>query len=208
MLLAVIAVVAGPGAAPARASNGLVAPARCVSDYLEAVAAAAPPRPRGVPPPPTSTGAGPRWTRARSYLAPRAAASLETAHAPRPLAPWSTLGRDGAFLGYELLAVRRAPLGAAVVVARVRTARSPDAAPTVTVCAYLVGPVGRLWRIADERCDRDFADAEVASNYDGLWDEPDRRGGGAPLVRGPLGREPDPREEGLPAEDGTGEDPE
>ncbi len=155
-----------------RNSEPLAAPVRCVGDYLEAIAAAAPPRPRRAPPPATSHGTELRWGRARAYLAPRAAAKLDVADRPQPLAPWSTLGRDGAFLGYELLAVRRAPRGAVVVVSRERTEHTLGAAPSLATCGYLVAKVGGVWRIADKRCGEDFSDDEVVSNYQGYWDEP------------------------------------
>jgi len=159
----------------ARAPETLVAPVRCVGDYLDAVAAAAPPRPRRAPPPAETKAADPRWVRVRSYLSPRAVATLNATDLPQPLAPWSALGRGGAFLGYELLAARRAPRGAVVVVSRERTERSPGTGSASSSCAYLLGKVSGTWRIADKRCGRDFSDGEVAANYQGYWDEPAAR---------------------------------
>ncbi|HTP27974.1 MAG TPA: hypothetical protein VMK12_20255 [Anaeromyxobacteraceae bacterium] len=163
-----------PRAAHARTTNEFEEPARCVSDYLEAVAVAAPPHPRAQGLPPSPTGLEPPWIRVRSFLAPRAEKKLDApAAAPQPLAPWSSLGREGAFLGYELLAVRRAPRGSVVVVAHERTARTPEAQPTVAACAYLLGKVEGKWRIADRRCGRDFSNTEVLTGYLGFWDEED-----------------------------------
>jgi len=158
---------------PARASYDLVPPVRCVGDYLEAVASAAPQRPRHARPSPAPTGAEPRWAHTREFLVPRAAAALDVQGDGRhPLAAWSALGGDGALLGYELLAARRAPRGTVVVIARERTVRAPDAAPVSAACAYLVAQVRGTWRIADKRCGRDFDDREVLSGYAGFWDEP------------------------------------
>jgi hypothetical protein len=149
---AAIAIVA-LGAPAARADGvrrrgDLAAAARCVSEYLEAVSAAAPPRAR-----PTGRAAAAeepgRWERARARLAPAALAAPDPA---APLAPWKAFARGGTFLGYELLAVRRAPRGAAVVVARERLAASPADDATERRCAYLVAPVAGAWRIADARC--------------------------------------------------------
>jgi len=160
-------------AIPARASYDLAAPVRCVGDYLDAVASAAPQRPRRARPSPAPTGAEPRWAHTREFLVPRAAAAVAAqGDKQHPLAAWSALGGDGALLGYELVAARRAPRGTVVVIARERTVRAPDAAPVTAACAYLVAQVHRTWRIADKRCGRDFADREVLSGYAGFWDEP------------------------------------
>ena len=175
----VVALVEFPWAAPARELEVLVAPVRCVGDYLEAVAAAAPPRPSRAAAA-TAQVSELRWARARSYLAPRALAGLDARAGPRPLAPWTTLGRDGAFLGYEILAARRAPRGAAVVVSRERTTRALGANPTLAACAYLVGKVSGIWRIADKRCGRDFSNGEIAAGYQGYWDDPGASDAGPP----------------------------
>jgi hypothetical protein len=163
--------MAAPALAAAQgapAANPLVSPARAVSAYLEAVAAAAPPRPRGMRPPPAPTGGEPRWARARDFLAPGPAPKLAgSAGAGRALAPWEELGRDGAFLGYELTGVRRAARGMAVVSARERTTAAPDGPVVSRRCAYLVVPVGARWLIADRRCGGDFPEAEP-----GAWADP------------------------------------
>ena len=172
MALTAIVMAALPQATPGRDQDSLLAPVRCVGDYLEAVAAAAPPRPRNAPSRPPSQASEPRWVRVRSYLAPRALAALDAADPSQPLAPWSALGREGAFVGYELLAVRRAPRGAVVVASRERIERVPGAVPVSTACTYLVAKVSGDWRIADKRCGRDFSNGEVAANYPGYWDEP------------------------------------
>lgn len=171
-LLLTLAVVAPSAAAPAREADPLLAPVRCVGDYLEALVAAAPPRPARVRVREAGAESELRWSRVRAYLAPRTATDIAETGRPPLLAPWTTLGRDGAFLGYELLAARRAPRGAAVVVSRERIERAAGGASSSAACVYLVGKVGGTWRIADKRCGRDFSNREVASNYSGYWDEP------------------------------------
>jgi hypothetical protein len=133
-----------------RRRGDLAAAARCVSEYLEAVAAAAPPRarPRRVA---AAEEAG-RWERARARLAPAALAAAGP-DAAAPLAPWKEFARGGAFLGYELLAARRAPNGAAVVVTRERVAASLADDATERRCAYVVAPIDGAWRIASARCE-------------------------------------------------------
>jgi len=175
-LVLTVAVLALARATPARGPEPLLAPVRCVGDYLEALAAAAPPRPTRAAARATNPASEARWVRLRSYLAPRTATGLDTSDRPQLLAPWTTLGRDGAFLGYELLAARRAPRGAAVVVSRERTERAPGATPSSAACVYLLGKVSGVWRIADKRCGRDFSNGEVVSNYKGYWDEPRDKG--------------------------------
>jgi hypothetical protein len=166
--LAALLVALAPAAARAAPEGGLLGPARCVSDWLEELAAAARPRPPAGRARPDADEA--RFARVRALLAPAAQAKLD--RDPRhPLAAWRALGAGGAFLGYELVRVRRAPAGAAVVVARERTARAPDASPTVSTCTYLAAPVGDAWRVVDRRCGRDFGDAEVVAQAGG-WDPP------------------------------------
>ena len=162
-----------------RRRGDLAAAARCVSEYLEAVAAAAPPRARPTGRTAAAEEAG-RWERARARLAPAALAAREPA---APLAPWTAFARGGAFLGYELLGARRAPRGAAVIVARERVVASPAADATERRCAYLVGPVAGAWRIADARCGRGYGDEEVASGWPGAWDEPSARSRPEPADR-------------------------
>ncbi|MFL5262596.1 MAG: hypothetical protein ACJ79L_09400 [Anaeromyxobacteraceae bacterium] len=148
---AIAVAVLGAGEARAdgvRRRGDLAAAARCVSEYLEAISAAAPPRARPRARAAAAEEAG-RWDRARARLAPAALAAPDPA---APLAPWKAFARGGAFLGYELLAVRRAPRGAAVIVARERLAASPADDATERRCAYLVAPVAGVWRIADARC--------------------------------------------------------
>ena len=180
-LLLTATVLALSGAAPARDSEPLLAPVRCVSDYLEALAAAAPPRPARARPREARAESELLWARLRPYLTPRTAADIEATGRPQLLAPTGTLGHDVAFLGYELLAARRAPRGAAVVVSRERTERAVGATPSSAACAYLVGKVSGVWRIADKRCGRDFSNGEVASNYAGYWDEPQASDAGQPV---------------------------
>lgn len=169
LLLWVDAAAAGP--APSVTTGAPSSPIRCVQEYLDAIVAAAPARAASARAP-DPAGADPRWAVARAHLAPRA---LElTSHRPGPLTPWVSLGRGGALVGYELMAVRRAPRGAMVVVARELTQPDRRAEPSTAACAYLVAPVNGSWRIADKRCGRDFANGEVASGYPGFWDDPGR----------------------------------
>ena len=162
---ALVAALAGPARAWPAEPNPLLGPTQCVSDYLEALAAAAPPRPRGRSASPPSTGAEARWSRVRAHLAP-------SDGGPR-LAPWAELGPEGAFLGYELVRARRAPRGAAVFTALARTIRTPGASPVTSACAYLTARMGGEWLIADRRCGGDFADAEVLAMDARGWDAPD-----------------------------------
>ncbi len=174
--LAVLLAVNVAAASESHAPAGLIAPVRCVSDYLEALASAAPAHPVGTRRLPASTGADRRWARLRSYVAPSTLAALDRAlEVPDPLAPWTALGASGAFLGYELLRARRAPRGAVVVSSIERTVRAPAANPEVVSCAYLVAPSASAWRIVEKRCGRDFADAEVLRGYQGRWNEPPPR---------------------------------
>jgi hypothetical protein len=143
-----------------------------VTDYLEAVADAAPAKPARSRPAPDPAGTSPRWGRTRAYLLPRVRAAVATPGASGALAPWATLGREGAFLGYELSWARRAPRGAVVVSSVERTLPAPTADPRFEACAYLVAPVGERWLIADKRCGKDFSDQDVVRDHAGEWEEP------------------------------------
>ncbi len=174
-LLAAAAVAATAGFAAEAADGddaGLAGPVRCVSDYLEALASAAPVRPVRSPRAPPPRADEPRWALARSHLAPPVA----IAGVPGPPAPWEELGRDGAFLGYELLGARPAARGAAVVVVRERTVRGPEVNALFAVCAYLVAPLEEGWRIVSRRCGQDrargFTEDEVRTLQAGRWTVP------------------------------------
>ena len=167
-MTAALAVAASTAWGAPAARVDLVGAARCVSAWLEAIASAAPaspdPRPRG--------GDGARWDRARALLAPAALAAASAAHFGHPLAPWKTLGRGAAFLGYELFSARCVPRGAAVVYGVERTVASPRDDAVERRCAWLAAPVAGAWRIVDARCGRDFGDDEVRTGYAGAWDDP------------------------------------
>jgi hypothetical protein len=147
-----------------------------VADYLNAITTA-----QARPAPTTSyraSVADARWTRAQGYLAPATARGLLQVVSHVGLrTSWPELGRDVALVGFELLAVRRAPLGGAVVVARERTAERASALAVSAACVYLLGPLEGIWRIVDKRCGRDFGNGEILSSYAGAWDAP---GPGAP----------------------------
>jgi hypothetical protein len=144
-----------------------------VSDFLEALADAAPPRPRGEARQADADDDGARWRRARAHLAPRSAEALAAAEGRASAwAPWRAVAPGGAFLGYELLSVRRAPRGGAVVVARERTLPPTGSSAQEATCAYVVAPVGAAWKLVDRRGGRDFSDRELATRYASAWDDP------------------------------------
>jgi hypothetical protein len=73
---------------------------------------------------------------------------------------------------FQLVAVRRAPRGAAVVtvVERLWDPSEPDLAREVS--EYLVGRVEGQWRVVDRREGATFDDAAVEAAYAGFFDAP------------------------------------
>ncbi len=169
-----------PAPAPAPPENLLQGPARCVLRYLDAI------RLSGPRPPPSRVRVAlaareQDYERARRLTAPRAleAAARATARGEdHPLAPWRDAARGTVLESFQLLAVRRAPRGAAVVTVRERWWQAAAAAAPLerSVSEYLVARVDGAWRVVDRRPGAAFADAAVASEYAGWFDEPDAAG--------------------------------
>jgi hypothetical protein len=161
-----------------RSENLLAGPARCALRYLDAVRLA-----------------GPRPTGARSGRLPapdeRAYASAKRLTAPRtleeigrwsargedhPLAPWREAARSRVLDSFQLLAVRRAPRGAAIVTVRERYwLADPDAGLERAVSEYLVARVAGEWKVVDRRAGGAFEDAALATAYGGFFDDPAER---------------------------------
>lgn len=175
LVVAAVAAAGPPGdRGPAPPDNLLRGPARCVLRYLEAVRLA-----------------GPRsqdlrrqrlavrekdYEPVRRLTAPRALEDIavHAAHGlHHPLAPWQDAARGRVLESFQLLSVRRAPRGAAVVTVRERlwdTSRADALVPVVS--EYLVARVDGDWRIVDRRPGAAFDDAGIAGGYAGWFDDP------------------------------------
>lgn len=176
LALLIAAAAAQPVPPPAPPENLLRGPARCVLRYLDAVR-------RSGPPAPTARSRGALAVRERDYerarllTAPRARAAADRAAASgadHPLAPWRDAARGQVLESFQLLAVRRAPRGAAVVTVRERFWQASDlAAPLArSVSEYLVARVDGEWRVVDRRPGAAFDDAAVTADYQGWFDDP------------------------------------
>jgi hypothetical protein len=168
LLLLLALVAAGPPPPP---ENLLAGPARCVLRYLDAVRIAGP-RVAGF-----RRGSAPDlrpYAEARRLTAPRTLEEIEHRTAKgedHPLAPWRDAARSMVLESFQLLAARRAPLGAAVVTVRERFWRGdPDAPLARIVSEYLVARVGGEWRVIDRRPGTTFDDASIAEGYAGFFD--------------------------------------
>jgi hypothetical protein len=122
--------------------------------YLEAIRLAVPHEARA------ARGKAPalderRWAAARRLVAPRTLAEIDRRAArdeDHPLAPWLGASRDKVLHSFQLLAARRAPLGAAVVTVTERFSRpGADEPLDDAVSEYLVVRIGGEWRLADRR---------------------------------------------------------
>lgn len=172
--LLLAAIVAAPDGAPPPPENLLAGPARCVLRYLDAVRRAGPRAPL------VAKGKAPvarerDYERANGLVAPRTLdeiARRDAAGEDHPLAPWREASRARVLESFQLVAVRRAPRGAAVVtvVERLWAPPSPELARTVS--EYLVGRVDGRWRIVDRREGAAFEDAAVEATYAGFFDAP------------------------------------
>ncbi len=176
LALLIAAATAQPGPPPPPPENLLRGPARCVLRYLDAVRRSGPlaPTPRS----PGAPSARERdYERARLLTAPRAREAADRAvasGADHPLAPWRDAARGRVLESFQLLAVRRAPLGAAVVTVRERFWRARDMAAPLegSVSEYLVARVDGEWRVVDRRPGTAFDDDAVTADYGGWFDAP------------------------------------
>jgi hypothetical protein len=112
---------------------------------------------------------------ARALTAPRALADVDrrvAAGQNSPLAPWMGASRGEVLESFSLLEVRRAPRGAAVVVARERLRRDGEPSLGVTTSEYLVARVGGEWKVVDRRVGVRFLDREILDGYSGWFDQP------------------------------------
>lgn len=150
--------------------NLLAGPARCVLRYLDAVRLAGP------RPPLAERGALPRprekdYAKAKALTAPRTLE--EIARRPdHPLAPWREAARTRVLESFQLVGVRRAPRGAAVVTVKERFWRPARPALERTVSEYLVARVGGEWRVVDRSPGASFDDGALAERYAGFFDAP------------------------------------
>jgi hypothetical protein len=167
--------LAAPGVAAPRAperENLLRGPARCALRFLEAVRLAGP-RAAELRTA-AARGEGP-YHLATELIAPRTRAEIARRTAKgedHPLAPWRTAARGAVLEAFQLLAVRRAPRGAAVVSVRERWWHAAGGSLAAVDSEYLVGRVEGEWRIVDRRPGAAFGDADVASGYVGWFDPP------------------------------------
>jgi hypothetical protein len=153
--------------------NLLAGPARCALRYLEAVRHAGPrPDPRSgrlVPPREQD------YARARALTAPRTLEEIARRAAggeDHPLAPWRDAARSRVLESFQLVAVRRAPRGAAVVTVAERFWRAPGAALERDLSEYLVARVEGHWKVVDRSPGQPFEDDALERGYTGFFDDP------------------------------------
>jgi hypothetical protein len=141
--------------------------------YLDAVRHAGPrPDPRSGRLPAPRKG---DYARVRALTAPRTLQEIarrDGSGEDHPLAPWRDAARAQVLESFQLVAVRRAPRGAAVVTVAERFWRSPGAALERGVSEYLVGRVHGEWMVVDRSPGRPFEDAALESGYEGFFDDP------------------------------------
>lgn len=173
LLLAVT--VAAPSTAPAetpRAPENLLAgPARCVLRYLDAVRLAGP---RPVPAKGRPRAAREEdYARVKALTAPRTLEEIArraAAGEDHALAPWRDAARAHVLESFQLVAVRRAPRGAAIVTVKERFWR-PGEDLQRTVAEYLVARIDREWKVVDRSPGAPFDDAAVRERYEGFFDD-------------------------------------
>ena len=84
---------------------------------------------------------------------------------------WHGASRAVVLDSFQLLAVRRAPRGAAVVTVRERFWRGDRDGPLVrSISEYLVGRLNGAWKVVDRRPGGVFDDASLAEGYAGFFD--------------------------------------
>jgi hypothetical protein len=152
--------------------NLLAGPARCVLRYLDAVRHAGPRPPLATRRPEVREK---DYARARALTAPRTLEEIARRAASgedHPLAPWREAARQRVLESFQLVAVRRAPRGAAVVTVKERFWRPAGAELERTTSEYLVARVAGEWRVVDRSPGRAFEDAAVAEGYGGFFDDP------------------------------------
>ena len=173
--LLVAAAIAAAPLVPPQASpapeNLLAGPARCVLRYLDAVRLAGPrtTEARGG----RATANAARWAQVRALTAPRTLDEITRRGRGEvhPLAPWEDAARDRVLDSFQLLAVRRAPRGAAVVTVRERFWLGDRAGPLErAVSEYLVARVNGAWKVIDRRPGSTFDDAGLTEGYAGFFD--------------------------------------
>jgi hypothetical protein len=172
---AVANAASGPPPDPSRREpeNLLAGPARCVLRYLEAVRLAGP-RPEA------RTGRLPPahekdYTRVRALTAPRTLEEITRragAGEEHPLAPWQDAARAHVLESFQLIGVRRAPRGAAVVTVAETFWRPPGAELERRFAEYLVGRVDGQWKVVDRSPGQAFDDGVLQSRYAGFFDDP------------------------------------
>ena len=175
LLLAVLVAAAPPRAdrAPAAPENLLAGPARCVLRYLDAVRLAGPrvATLRNGRLPPQDERA---YAAARRLTAARTLEEIDRRAArgeDHPLAPWRDAARARVLESFQLVAARRAPLGAAIVTVRERYwLGDPTGSVEQASSEYLVARVDREWKVVDRRPGGTFDDAAVAAQYAGFFD--------------------------------------
>ncbi len=158
-------------------ANLLVGPARCVLRYLEAVRRAEPHPPAAAAGRPLSVNPQ-DYARARELTAPRTLEQIDRSSArggDHPLAPWQEVARSRLLEAFQLVSVRRAPRGAAVVRVVECWSRPGGARLEETASEYLVARVDGEWKVVDRRPGATFDDEAIASGYVGYFDEPSRR---------------------------------
>lgn len=109
-------------------------------------------------------------------MAPRTLEEIARATAlgqDHPLAPWRDAARARVLESFQLVAVRRAPRGSAVVTVKERFWR-PGGALERVVSEYLVARVGGEWRVVDRSPGAAFDDVAVDARYAGFFDDPPR----------------------------------
>ena len=180
LLLAVLLAAAPPRAeppphqrAPPPPENLLAGPARCVLRYLDAVRLAGPrvaALRRGHLPPVDERA----YAAARRLTAARTLEEIDRRAArgeDHPLAPWRDAARARVLESFQLVAARRAPLGAAVVTVRERYwLGDPGGTIEQSSSEYLVARVDGEWKVVDRRPGGVFDDAAVAEQYAGFFD--------------------------------------